>query len=97
MATLNVKTEYGAHGDGVTDDTDHINSAIAAAASGDVIYFPEGTYPASAGVTCVTGRSFLGDGPDKSWIKGGLRWQAHVNLTDIAIGTDTQGTAEATP
>jgi len=41
---INVKTAYGAHGDGVSDDTVHIQNAINAAPQNSIIYFPEGTY-----------------------------------------------------
>lgn len=42
---LNVK-DYGAAGNGTTDDTGAINSALSAATSADggVVYFPAGTY-----------------------------------------------------
>jgi len=40
----NVKTGYGAVGDGVHDDTTNINNAIAAMVGGDELYFPCGTY-----------------------------------------------------
>ena len=37
-------TDYGAVGDGVTDDTAAINTAIAACGPGDILYFPGGVY-----------------------------------------------------
>ncbi len=40
---INVKT-YGATGDGTTDDTAAINTALAAATAGSKIFFPVGTY-----------------------------------------------------
>lgn len=36
--------EYGAVGDGITDDTAAINAAAAALQDGDTLYFPSGTY-----------------------------------------------------
>jgi hypothetical protein len=45
---LNVKTGYGAKGDGSTDDTTAIQNAINAASPGQTIYFPVGTYVTSA-------------------------------------------------
>lgn len=59
--------EYGAAGDGVTDDTAEINAAVAAAelAGGGVVYLPEGTYLISSEIlidddhvtVCGAGRS----------------------------------------
>ena len=52
--TLNVKA-YGAVGDGVADDTNAINAAIAAAATlGRTVWFPSGTYIVSAALTAIT-------------------------------------------
>lgn len=44
MATLNVQEDYGAAGDGSTDDTRAINDAILDAEPGDTVYLPAGTY-----------------------------------------------------
>lgn len=61
----NVKTDYGAVGDGDTDDTDAFNDAIAEASSGDnVIYVPSGRYKISSALDSITanGIIILGDG-----------------------------------
>ena len=39
---------YGAVGDGVTDDTTAINAAVNAANNGDIVYFPTATYKVSS-------------------------------------------------
>ena len=49
---LNVKTQYGAVGDGTTDDTTAIQNAVnAAASSGGIVYLPVGTYVTSSPIT----------------------------------------------
>jgi len=54
-------TDYGALGDGATDDTVAIKDAIAAASKGDVIYFPRGTYVVSDYLD-ITDRRIVGTG-----------------------------------
>lgn len=59
---FNVKV-YGAAGDGTTDDTAAVNSAIAAIPSaGGVLYFPAGTYKTSGGFTLAHPTLVRGDG-----------------------------------
>ena len=41
---VNVKTQYGAAGDGVTDDTNAIQGALNDSANGQTVYLPAGTY-----------------------------------------------------
>lgn len=41
---VNVK-DFGAKGDGATDDTDAIQEALDSLSSGEILYFPPGTYP----------------------------------------------------
>ena len=60
-SAVNIK-DFGAIGDGVADDTDAINAAIAAAsAEGVPVYLPNGTYLHSSDIT-VHRQGFLGRG-----------------------------------
>ena len=57
--TISVK-DFGATGDGVTDDTAAIQSAVTAA-GGKALYFPGGTYIVSSVITLVSNSSLYGD------------------------------------
>ena len=59
--------DYGAVGDGVTDDTTAIQSAITAA-QGNVLYFPSGTYLFSQPLYTES-CSIFGDGQDETILK----------------------------
>jgi hypothetical protein len=63
-------TTYGATGNGLTDDTNAIQSAINVQGSGGAVYFPPGTYLVST-ITIGLNDSiaFFGDGADVSIIK----------------------------
>lgn len=68
---INVKTDYGATGNGSTDDTTSINNAIAAAnTSGASLYFPAGTYKVSSSLTAITASGVIvrGDGRNRTII-----------------------------
>lgn len=68
-----IVTDYGATGDGTTDDTAAINSAIAAlvAAGRGVLYFPAGTYKCTAALTTLSVPCLvLGDGMG-AWTQNG--------------------------
>lgn len=60
---VNVKN-FGAVGDGVTDDTDDINSALASAAASGIssVYFPTGNYLVTGLSVLATGMTLFGDG-----------------------------------
>ncbi len=62
---INVQTNFGAAGDGVTDDTTAIKSAIAAVGpNGGVVYFPVGVYVTSSPiVVSKSGTVLMGSGP----------------------------------
>lgn len=66
---LSVK-QYGAVGDNSTDDTTAIQAAITAASSGDIVYFPPGTYKVTAAITIPNGMRLMGGGRTKSIIAG---------------------------
>jgi len=57
---FNVK-DYGATGDGVTDDTAAIEAAILAAGPGGRVYFPAGTYNVSRTLWPEAGQTWTGD------------------------------------
>jgi hypothetical protein len=59
--------DFGAVGDGVTNDTTAINAALA---TGKNVYFPQGTYATTGNHTIATnGQGITGDGAFKSIIK----------------------------
>lgn len=77
--------DYGAVGDGVTDDVAAINSAIVAvnAAGGGVVYFPEGTYAVndagtSIAISLLSNVRMEGAGRGASTIKLADSQNAHV-------------------
>jgi hypothetical protein len=89
-AVVNVKTVFGARGDGVTDDTAAIQSAIAAGLGTGaptiphkILYFPKGTY--------LVSRSLVWEIGDGTWstsltLQGENRDQTIVKLKDHAAG-----------
>ncbi len=52
---MNVR-HYGAKGDGTTDDTTAIQSALNACSEGDILYFPYGTYLISSALLIKCGK-----------------------------------------
>jgi hypothetical protein len=66
----NVK-DYGAVGDGTTDDAAAIRAALAAASGGGTVLFPTGTYLASSAITGIWNHTTL-YGLGDVWIKKGF-------------------------
>lgn len=68
QTVFNVK-DYGAEGDGITDDTGAIEDTFTAAGNNSVVYFPTGTYSATTiTITGATGITIRGQG-ETSMIK----------------------------
>lgn len=63
--------QYGALGDGATNDLAAINAAATAAnaAGGGIVFFPPGTYQISAGLTLFSTVEYVGVGPALSIIR----------------------------
>lgn len=85
VEAINVKTDdYGAVGDGVTDDSAAITAAIAAASLGAMVYVPAGNYLVDAGVLTLTGSCTIkGDGPDSTWFT--LRADSADPMVDVNV------------
>ena len=60
--------DFGAIGDGTTDDTAAIQAAVTAA-TGKGLYIPSGTYATTTAITLPSNITIFGDGPTKSIIK----------------------------
>lgn len=99
LGWFNVR-DYGATGDGSTDDTTAISDAIDALtdAGGGVLYFPTGTYKTTGGLTLSVPTLVLGDGFASAY---GRDARSQVNCTSAtavlftctAVRSDFQGLA----
>lgn len=90
-AWVNVK-HHGATGDGSTDDTSAIQTAINNSSQGDVIYFPPGTYLVSSTIDLKEYRRYVGaeryktvikqaDGSNLNAVLASTNWLATDNPT----------------
>lgn len=66
--TINV-ANYGATGNGSTDDWGAVSSAFAASSAGDTVYFPAGTYRLGGVITGRSGIRIAGAGMNATTIK----------------------------
>lgn len=96
---VNVKTEHGAAGDGVTDDTDAIQTAIEhARTSGKILYFPKGVYALghnkfntddyhlAAALHVYSGMTILGEGATLKATDGEVTHIMYTHNNDDATG-----------
>lgn len=83
---VNVK-DYGAKGDGSSDDTSAIMAALRAVAAkgGGLAYVPDGTYRVTQ-ITIPDGVSVAGEGPGRSWLHGRVTAGSSMTLSDLKIG-----------
>lgn len=59
----NCKTQHGAVGDGVTDDTSAIRACVSSTPSGTAAYLPSGTYMITGSISMPSNKSIRGAGP----------------------------------
>ena len=97
---INVK-DYGAVGNGSTDDTAAVQAALSAAGVGDTLYFPSGTYPMTQVIKLKDGMKVLGEsktatvlkwtslGVSKNFIYGGGSQDNASNPRNMEIGNLT--------
>jgi len=95
--------EYGAVGDGVTDDTQAIMAAVSAlGASGSTLFFPPGTYLLGQQIALPSNSELRGSGAGASRIlrKAGLSFtpvsavgSQNIAIRDVAIDGSTAGSS----
>lgn len=83
---FNVKDpQFGAVGDGVTDDTTAISNCITAAGGG-IVFFPAGTYLVDVLTFSAANTTLLGSGPGSTIILGIGAGARVINITDNTSG-----------
>lgn len=78
--------DYGAKGDGTTDDTSAITRALAAASSAQKsVTVPAGTYAISS-ITVPDGLTIAGASMASTWLKGHVTFGSNQHISDLKIG-----------
>jgi len=85
--------DYGALGNGTTDDSAAILRAITAA-SGRVVYFPAGTYRLANSLTIPDNAKLTGDSMATSWLQGQIIFGSDSTFTDLKIGSASASDAK---
>jgi len=76
------------HGDGVTDDRQHILDAIAAAGA-NAVYFPNNTYHLHDPLTVPSGADLVGQSMTGAHLEGKVWFGSNQTFTDLKIGPAT--------
>lgn len=94
---VNVKTHYGATGDGSTDDTTAVQAAITALDStGGIVYFPAGTYKVTTGLTSTAANlALVGDPGVGGWGAVGLGASV-ISVSGSIVGFTFNSAASST-
>ena len=97
--------DYGAVGDGVTNDNGPVSSAIAATTNGAVLYFPPGRYILTSAVAFTNQTvAIRGDSPKASVLQfsgtHGITWSSTnstqaITIENLALETASSGTYNA--
>jgi hypothetical protein len=84
--------DFGAVGDGRSDDTGAILSAVDKAASEGVpVWFPRGTY-AVRDISLPKGVVLAGAGASQAWLKGRVSFDSESQASDLRVGRDGAAT-----
>jgi len=86
-------TAYSATGDGSTDDTSTIQSAIDACPTGGILFFPKGTYLVSSNLVSTKQLYFLGAGRGSVLKASGTGLTAIVEMQSGAAGSVVENLA----
>lgn len=83
-AVINVM-DYGATGNGSTDDTAAVQAAINAAGTGNTVYFPHGNYCINGGITLNNGNVQLTGGSSTYGTGSNLRSCNNADVTTVTV------------
>jgi hypothetical protein len=85
-------TDFGAVGDGTTNDTAAVVAAVQTATAKDAaVWFPRGTY-AVDDVELPGGVVLVGATAKRSWLKGRLSFGGDTRVSDLRVGRDGAAT-----